>query len=196
MKLINRWPKNTISISLVGLGIVGLTAPCFAANPNQFQDIQSSASERILQPNQGEYLVAQVSPSCRRVVNRNGLDVRLQPTTSSTAVGMVNYGRNVSIESRGINGWVPISVPLQGYVNANSLGACNIPISVPTTNCRSVVGSRGINVRPTPSNQGRSVGFVPTGRRVMVENLGANGWVPIIAPLKGYVQSTNLAYCL
>lgn len=183
-------------INLLLFSAAFLAAPGLAATTNQVQDVQSSGLQRISLPQSGEYLLAQVSPSCRRVVSRSGLEVRQQPTMRSQAVGMVNYRSNVAIQNRGMNGWVPISAPLEGYVNARAIGACNLPISVPPTNCRSVVTPGGVSIRQTPSTQGKPVGFVGARRRVTVENLGANGWVPIIVPLKGYVQSANLAYCL
>ncbi|WP_226587993.1 SH3 domain-containing protein [Microseira wollei] len=52
-----------------------------------------------------------------------------------------------------------------------------------------------MNVHQAPSTDGESVGVVANGRRVTIANLGTDGWVPITVPLRGYVQSENLAYC-
>ncbi|WP_071884109.1 SH3 domain-containing protein [Allocoleopsis franciscana] len=49
---------------------------------------------------------------------RNGVYVRQSPSINSAVVGVVPNNRNVTIENKGANGWVPISDPLQGYVSA------------------------------------------------------------------------------
>ena len=63
------------------------------------------------------------------------------------------------------------------------------------TNCSQVAAVRGINVYQAPSTDRESVGVVANGRRVTIERIGTDGLVPIIVPLRGYVQAENLAYC-
>ncbi len=60
--------------------------------------------------------------------------------------------------------------------------------------CRRVV-TKGtpLNVRSTPG--GRIIGKLRNGTRVTIVNRGANGWVPISAPMRGYVSSRYLTYC-
>jgi uncharacterized protein YgiM (DUF1202 family) len=62
--------------------------------------------------------------NCREVSKRGGAYIRQEPSINSDVVGVVPNGRNVTIENRGANGWVPISVPLQGYVSATYLTYC------------------------------------------------------------------------
>ncbi|MEI2582633.1 SH3 domain-containing protein [Scytonema sp. PRP1] len=62
--------------------------------------------------------------NCRQVKARNGLVVREEPSINSEQVGVVQRGRNVTIVNLGTDGWVPIQVPLEGYVPANDLTYC------------------------------------------------------------------------
>jgi uncharacterized protein YgiM (DUF1202 family) len=176
------WQKYTTLTSSLLLTATVLVAPSFAADTNQTQI-------------QGEYLLAQASENCRQVIARNGLNVRRQPTANSEAVGIIGSARNVTIQSLGENGWVLITAPIQGYVYGGFLGACEVATAPPPTNCRQVAAVRGINVHQAHSTDGESVGVVANGRRVTIESLGTDGWVPITVPLRGYVQAENLAYC-
>ena len=62
--------------------------------------------------------------NCREVSKRGGAYIRQEPSINSDVVGVVPNGRNVTIENRGADGWVPVSVPLQGYVSATYLTYC------------------------------------------------------------------------
>ncbi|MCU0547320.1 MAG: SH3 domain-containing protein [Oscillatoriaceae cyanobacterium Prado104] len=176
------WQKYTTLTSSIFLTATVLVAPAIASEPNQTQ-------------NQDEDLLAQASETCRQVIARNGLYVRRQPTVNSEAIGIIDSARNVTIQNLGENGWVPIAAPLQGYVYGGFLGSCEVATPPPDTNCRRVAATTGINVHQAPSTDGESVGVVANGRRVTIEGLGTDGWVPITVPLRGYVQSENLAYC-
>ncbi len=187
MKQNGSWKKYTSFTSSLLLSATVLVAPAFAIETNQTQDVKLQ--------NSGEYLLAQIPDSCRQVISNNGLNVRQEATTNSKAVGIIGSGRTVTIQSLGENGWVPITAPLKGYVYGGFLGECQAANSPPPTDCRSVAAVRGINVYQTPSSDGATTGFVANGRRVTIESLGSDGWVPITVPLKGYVQAENLGYC-
>jgi uncharacterized protein YgiM (DUF1202 family) len=62
--------------------------------------------------------------NCRQVKAINGLVVREEPSIDAARVGIVPRGRNVTILNLGADGWVPIQVPLEGYVPANDLTYC------------------------------------------------------------------------
>lgn len=188
MKTHEMWQKYTSLTSSLLVTATALVAPSFAANKNP-------TPYKVEVQNQGESLLAQIPDSCRQVVAGNGLNVRQEPTIDSQAIGLIGSGRTVTIQSLGENGWVPITAPLKGYVYGGFLGECQAANSPPPTDCRSVAAVRGINVYQTPSSDGATTGFVANGRRVTIESLGSDGWVPITVPLKGYVQSENLAYC-
>jgi len=68
-------------------------------------------------------------PNCRRVVARSGAAIRQSPGTGSAILGEVASGRRVTIENRGVNGWVPISVPLKGYISSSTLANCVPPFA-------------------------------------------------------------------
>jgi uncharacterized protein YgiM (DUF1202 family) len=86
----------------------------------------------ISAPEQGYVFAQFVGPcqsspgpaNCREVAARGGLNVRREPSVNSAVVGVVPRGRNVTIENRGVSGWVPISAPFQGYVSSNYLRYC------------------------------------------------------------------------
>ncbi|MBE9127799.1 MULTISPECIES: SH3 domain-containing protein [unclassified Coleofasciculus] len=64
------------------------------------------------------------SANCRRVSAIGGLAVRESPSIDSAVLGSVENGDLVTIVNRGANGWVPISEPLTGYIQAASLKLC------------------------------------------------------------------------
>ena len=193
------WQK---SVTIPTLLLSGLTAfiPPSTASTATIQEIQTQKITSI--QNEGVYQLAQGSNNCREVAARNGLYVREDPTVYSRALGIIPYGRNVTVvESKGANTvggnpgpkWMPISDPLQGYVYAGFLSSCQE--SPAPKNCREVSQRGSLYVRREPSTNSAVVGVVPNGRNVTIENLGTNGWVPISAPLEGYVSAANLTYC-
>lgn len=76
-----------------------------------------------------DYLTSCQSPppppsNCRQISARSGVYVRREPSINSAVLGVVGNGRYVTIQNPGASGWVPISVPLQGYVSADYLTYC------------------------------------------------------------------------
>ncbi|MFB2977143.1 SH3 domain-containing protein [Microseira sp. BLCC-F43] len=62
------------------------------------------------------------------------------------------------------------------------------------SSCRRVVtNGTPLNVRSRPG--GRIIGKLRNGTRVTIVNRGANGWVRISRPMRGYVSSRYLTYC-
>ncbi len=145
--------------------------PSFAVNAVN-QGIESHTPARGLHNNQGEYLLAQYSNRCRRIMARNGLFVLQKPTVDSQVVAALDYGTNVTIRNRGKNGWVPISSPVNGYIlHTNFLGSCQASQvgTPPELNfCRKVAANGGLVVRTAPSNNSARVGVVPKGQNVVV----------------------------
>ncbi|WP_086767969.1 SH3 domain-containing protein [Nostoc sp. 106C] len=174
------------------------TTPTFALDTVNIQGIQASSSNRVLQNNRGQYLLAEYSSSCRRVMARNGLFVMQKPTVDGPVAALLDYGTNVTIRDRGKNGWVPVSSPVKGYIlHTNFLASCQASQAAtpPELNfCRKVAVDGGLVVRTAPSNNSARVGVVPNGQNVVIAR-GKNGWVPISTPVMGYAQSRYLAYC-
>lgn len=185
-----RCQKSSIFPITLLLTATVFATPTFAKDINQIQGFQSSGLAK------NNYLLAQVPASCRQVIARGGLRVREQPSVNSRVVGIIQNNRNVTIQTDvATNGWVPVSTPLPGYVYAQYLGMCDTAKAPPPSNCRRIIASAGASVRQQPSDTATSVGVIANGRRVVIDNLGANGWVPITVPLRGYVQGSYLGYC-
>ncbi|MBW4560322.1 MAG: SH3 domain-containing protein [Mojavia pulchra JT2-VF2] len=190
--------KYSILSTVLLLTATGFATPSLAVSTSKNQEIQTSASESTLQKKQGEYQLAQYSSNCRRIMARNGLYVWQGPSVNSRIVGLLDYGRNVTVENRGKNGWVAISSPVNGYIlHTNFLASCQASQAAtpPELNfCRKVTANGGLVVRTAPSNNSARVGVVSNGQNVVIAR-GKGGWVPISAPLMGYAQSKYLAYC-
>ena len=64
--------------------------------------------------------------------------------------------------------------------------------TVPNSNCRQVTRNN-LPVRNKP--EGQLVGRLPRNQQVFMANEGFNGWVPIEAPINGYVPAEYLTAC-
>lgn len=170
-----------------------LATPMLSVSAIELRDNTSFNSKNLLAA-EIRNQIAQRPYSCNQVIAKRGLYVREQPTVYSEAVGIIAYGRNVEVAGGITNNWVPISAPLKGYVYADWIGNCQAK-SPPPSSCRRVVANRGIPARQEPSNDSKVVGYISSGRRVILTGRGANGWVPISIPFKGYVPSAQLVYC-
>ncbi len=183
---------------ILGASLIGLTAsmatPALAVDTHKSLNPASTFAGPTLDP-QGQFLLAQALDACRRVVARQGVYVHSQPSVESPALGLIDSQRNVTIQDQGAMGWVPISAPLPGYVLASHLGLCQAAAPPPPDSCRRVIAQNGVAVSLTPAVGGRIVGEIPFDRRVTIENSGANGWVPISVPLRGYIPASELGYC-
>lgn len=177
--------SSTLTMSLL------LTATVFATPSVAMNPYERSSDQHNFSKNK---ILAQTSYSCHQVIAKRGLYVREKPTVYSNAVGVIAYRRNVEVAGGITNGWVPISAPLKGYVYADWIGSCQAASPPPST-CRRVVAQKGIPVQREPSSNSKTVGYISSGRRVILTGKGANGWVPISVPFKGYVPSDQLVYC-
>lgn len=131
--------------------------------------------------------------NCRRISASNGLTIQRDASGYSPVVGQLANGARVSIVNRGRDGWVPISQPVQGYISAQYLKQCGS--AIPPANCRRISAPSGSYVRQEPSVSSAVIRTLENGRFVNIVNRGASGWVPIDAPVSGYVAASNLAYC-
>ncbi|MDZ4870939.1 MAG: hypothetical protein CLLPBCKN_000327 [Chroococcidiopsis cubana SAG 39.79] len=186
-------PKEYSALTIPFLTAAILVTPMLSVSAIELQNSTSSSSNSTLASIIGTQ-IAQQSYSCHQVIAQRGLYVREKPTVYSNAVGIVAYGRNVEVAGGITNNWVPISAPLKGYVYADWIGRCQAK-APPPSSCRRVVANRGISARQEPSSDSKVVGYISSGRRVILTGRGANGWVPISIPFKGYVPSAQLVYC-
>jgi uncharacterized protein YgiM (DUF1202 family) len=68
-----------------------------------------------------------------------------------------------------------------------------VAVGTPSLCRRVATNGTPLNVRSTPG--GEIIGKLRNRTRVTIVNRGANGWVPISAPIEGYVSSRYLTYC-
>lgn len=67
------------------------------------------------------------------------------------------------------------------------------PVStVPGSNCRTV-NAPNVDIRSEPG--GEIIGRLNQNQSVYIANEGRNGWVPIEAPVSGYITAANLKPC-
>ncbi|MGC9525662.1 MAG: SH3 domain-containing protein [Limnospira sp.] len=161
---------------------------CDGATPGDEQSRQPlppSAS------NPGEFVSTVPEGDCRET-NTSGVTIFDEP--GGEIVGTLEADQAVYIANEGRNGWVPVEVPVNGYVNADYLTYCSGPLpNIPTSSCREVDVYSRLNVREEPG--GETIAQLEDGRAVSIRDRGQNGWVPIVAPLQGYVSAEYLEYC-
>lgn len=189
------WKNHLIATTSFLLTTQVLTYPSFAIITNKSQTFQPSTQNTTLQDNQNKYLIARSSSNCRQVRTMNGLYVLNQPSITGSVVGFLDYGQDVTIRNRGKNGFVPISSPIRGYVLAEFLNSCKYVTPALRSFCRQPISDGGIVVRRKPSVNAARVGVIAKGRNITINSRGKRGWVQIVLPFGGYVQSKNLGYC-
>lgn len=192
MKELNGWQQSIAVTPLLSLAVTVATPSTAVSKPTS-PSIKPSPPEIMSLLNHGKFLLAQNSDNCRQIVTRgDNLYVRSSP--GGAIIGSLGNKTLVTIEGRSANGWVQISSPTRGYIAAAYLKLCAAP--VPPSNSSSiyrrvVVGSR-LRVRQEPSLNSPIIGSLANGQRVTIVNRGANGWVPISTPVRGYVASGYL----
>ncbi len=196
MKQINGWQQSIAVTPLLSLAVTAFSTHSTAASKAISQDVKPSPPEPISFERKGSYQLAQNTTNCRRVVTRGGnLIVRSSP--SGSIIGSLSNRTLVTIENQTANGWAQISSPVKGYVSAAFLKLCAEPTppsntEIPGDNYRRVAAESGLRVRQEPSINSPIVGSLANEERVTIVNRGANGWVPISSPIKGYVSSAYL----
>jgi Bacterial SH3 domain len=200
MKTINSFKLSIALIASLALLPIPLPSPV-AAQTTLKQDQPSPAPNPKIPPAPVEVAPQTTTPpadSCRRVKTGtpgSALNVRSSP--GGSIVGTIPDGTLVTIVNRGANGWVPIASPQSGYVFGGFLTLCQ-PIAEqpkPIDLCRQVAVREGIQVRKDPSLNSQVLGTLVNGQQVTIVNRGASGWVPISAPVNGYIVAVGLVQC-
>ncbi|NEP11689.1 MAG: SH3 domain-containing protein [Symploca sp. SIO2C1] len=136
-----------------------------------------------------------------REVNTQSQNLNVRSSPNGPTIDSLANGTKVTIVNTGTDGWVPISAPRQGYVFGQFLKPCSQtttpkPPTTPTTSkCRQIQSTGGIPVRQSASGNATVVGTLNNGTQVTLVNRGANGWVPISAPVNGFIPSAFLILC-
>lgn len=142
-------------------------------------------------------------------------------STTSTTVRLLKADEQVTLASNVTDGFVKVSAPATGFVQAAVLKACGSTSDKPTvgTACRLLKNAAVVNVRPTPSTSRDPIGVVYRNERVTVNLTTGNAvktyqadgytWIEIDAsrpPVSksgvGYIfnsvvgqPGSNLVYC-
>ncbi|WP_413165106.1 hypothetical protein ACL6C3_02680 [Capilliphycus salinus ALCB114379] len=139
----------------------------------------------------GEALFTPPVNGCRKV---NASLVTLRDRPQGKIISTLEEDERVYIQDEGENGWVQVQYPVEGYVTSANLAYCDtIGPTLSTSNCREVDVNNRLNVRAQPG--GEIIGSLEDGQDISIRNRGENGWVPVFAPIEGYVAANFLAYC-
>ncbi|EAW36829.1 SH3 domain-containing protein [Lyngbya sp. PCC 8106] len=139
----------------------------------------------------GEALLTPPVNGCREV---NASLVTLRDRPQGKIISTLERDEKVYIEDEGENGWVQVQYPIEGYVTSANLAYCDtVGSTFPTSSCREVNVNTRLNVRSQPG--GEIIGSLEAGQDISIENRGKNGWVPVFAPIEGYVAANFLELC-
>lgn len=200
METINRLGQPLHVLMVMAIATTGMSIPAIAGT-----DITSS--QESLQLAQAS-LIGQ----CRAV--KQPLPVFKTANPTSEALRLLAADERVTLASNSvdINGFISISEPIVGFVNAINLKPCNSS-TVPPSNqslCRQIVRPpQGLVIRRAPSITATEVGGIPylglvtlTANPATLKRADDRDWVEISAPVRGWVskglvteQKSNLAYC-
>jgi hypothetical protein len=188
MKKMSRWGKP-IALFTLGLSVVGSLIPTPAiSSTTAANTIQQSPSTSV-QPGGNLQLAQALVGQCRAAKAR--IFVYTQRSLSSQTIRTLAASEQVTLADNGSAGWIAISAPVTGYVQARDLTTCSgvnpsprptpsptptpspnpspAPSPTPTTSrCRVITyrGAEGMAIRTAPGKNGTRVGGVNFGNRV------------------------------
>lgn len=207
MKKMSYWvqPIALFALVLSALGVMNApaTAVTNAAIDNPIQESEPTSVQR-----QGSFELAQnLVGQCRAAKQR--IFVYSQRSTSSSSLRALETNEQVTLADNGSAGWIGISSPTVGYVQANNLTTCTTATKPPITKppstgagiCRVV--NRDLSIRQGPGQGSATIGGVAKDATVKLAspqqsqtNASENNrvWVNIVAPTSGWVSSGVGAY--
>ena len=209
MKIMSYWGKSVALCALISSTAVSFVVPATAVGRNTTDNTMPSSQPASFD-SQGDLQLSQsLAGECRAAKER--IFVYSQRASSSQTLGTVDPDREVTLADSGSGGWIAISAPLTGYVQANSLKPCKNadrpkpptegPKPAPTSDssgggCRKVTFAEGLIIRRDPNPGGAVVGNLMMGNTVeLVTPRGAQKdsqgrtWVQIKAPKAGWISS-------
>jgi hypothetical protein len=174
-----------------------LSVSALQSNPTTNNSIQDSQSKPILAQSNVE-LAQGLIGQCRAAKKR--IFVYTERSTSSQTITTLAPNQEVTLAGDGSSGWIAISAPETGYVQAMDLKLCNNatqPDSDSTANlCRRVTVPEGLSIRQSPSPNAARVGGVFVGNTVKLatprqsqKDSQGRTWIQITAPRSGWVSS-------
>ncbi len=218
MKKMSHWAKPVALFAIVLSAVGSMKAPAAVSGTtpaNTIQDSEPTSFQR-----QGNFRLAQggLVGQCRAAKQR--IFVYSQRSTTSQTIRTLAPNEQVTLADNGSGGWIAISSPATGYVQANNLTACSGVVVKPTPTpnqtsslCRVVTYNGpegGLAVRSRPEKSAPRIAGVYLGSRVTLRTspppstLDREGraWVEITAPSRGWIsngfpstKSTNTGPC-
>lgn len=198
MKKISYWGQPIAVFALVMSAVGSLMTPTTAAPSTKTDNIQQLAQRDLV-------------GQCRAAKTR--IAIHREPSTTSQADRILVTDERVTLADNGNNqGWIRISTPIAGFVQAQSLTSCSGVVANPTPNrpapapsattsslCRIVTYNGpegGLAIRSRPDRAAPRTDGVKLGDRVTLRtsppplNLDKDGrdWVEVIAPSRGWIS--------
>lgn len=207
MKKMSYWLGPIALFALVLSNLGTMNAPANAVT-NTTTDNPIAESEPTPLGRQGNFELAQnLVGQCRAAKQR--IFVYSQRSTSSSSLRTLDTNEQVTLADNGSGGWIAISAPTVGYVQASNLTTCTTATKPPSTNppstgagiCRIV--TRDLSIRQGPGQGSATIGGVAKDATVKLAspqqsqtNASENNrvWVKIVAPATGWVSSGVSAY--
>jgi hypothetical protein len=182
----------TLLFSTSGVLNVSATSLQSATTNNSIENSQSQPIPSNVQLAQG--LIGQCRAAKRRIF------VYTDRLTTSQTITTLAPNQEVTLAGDGSGGWIAISAPETGYVQAMDLKLCNNatqPDSGSTGNlCRRVTVPQGLSIRQSPSPSAARVGGVFVGNTVKLatprqsqKDSQGRTWIQITEPRSGWVSS-------
>jgi len=209
MKKMSYWFEPIALFALV-LSVLGaINAPATAVTNtttnNPIQESEPTSFQR-----QGSFELAQnLVGQCRAAKQR--IFVYSQRSTSSSSLRTLDTNEQVTLADNGSGGWIGISSPTVGYVQASNLTTCTTATKPPSSNppssgtgagiCR--IATRDLAIRQTPSLGSVSIGGVAkdaTAKLASPQQSQTNAsennrvWVKIVSPATGWITTGVSAY--
>ncbi|HBL13752.1 MAG TPA: hypothetical protein DD379_20625 [Cyanobacteria bacterium UBA11162] len=190
MKKTSHWRKPIGLFGVMVSTVVSLNAPSTALTSLPTDNTTESPS--TIQLAQG--LVGQ----CRAAKQR--IFVYTERSATSQTVRTIGLDEEVTLADSGSAGWIAISSPATGYVQARDLKPCkggNQPDSGSGAGvCRKVTVAQGLTIRQSASPSAALVGGVLSGNTVKLTNpkqsqkdSQGRTWIQITAPKAGWISS-------
>lgn len=214
MKNIRYWgkPLTLLAFLLSALGDIKTDA-AVAINTTSIKTIP--VSELTLSNNKSNWQLAQGFLGQCRAAAKSTFVYR-ERSNSNPIRALVPDEQVILAQETSRDGWIAISSPISGFVEATNLKFCSTEVPSPTTTtdsnfCRQVIYDRpeGLVIRQRPNSNSRIVGEVFLGQRVILVNppefridLENREWVRLSFPIYGWVSNgfpsqggTNLRAC-
>ncbi|MBS4173659.1 SH3 domain-containing protein [Bacillus sp. FJAT-49736] len=124
-------------------------------------------------------------PSSKGIVTVDHLNIRTSPSISASTIGMLNTGNKINILEE-MNGWIHFSLGTQaGWVSSqyiekikSSNGNKEISANQSTQKATGSVNVNSLNVRSTPSLNGKIIGSISQGQSFAIVK-EQNNWIEI-----------------